>query len=205
MFKVLLNNFLHTTLSSSSQNELDFVIFHILLICTFSQKELDCMILHILNPRQKNACTQDPLCALVAFLNIHCFPKLCGLFFSRVVFMCSSSTMSCVFQFAIQLFGNLAILVFLFCLGSDTSLLLSSQLSSPSRSHHFSLWRWLQASFVSVTHLICPNTFLLDFFCYLDSSQGSLPFRIFGKVGNLSQPAGTSSRGGGGRHPKLKN
>ena len=32
MFKVLLNNFLHTTLSSSSQNELDFVIFHILQI-----------------------------------------------------------------------------------------------------------------------------------------------------------------------------
>ena len=32
MFKVLLNNFLHTTLSSSSQNELDFMIFHILLI-----------------------------------------------------------------------------------------------------------------------------------------------------------------------------
>ena len=80
------------------------------------------MILQILNPRQKNACTQDPLCALVAFLNIHCFPKLCGLYFSRVVFMSSSSTKSCVFQFAIQLFGNLAILVFLFCLGSDTSL-----------------------------------------------------------------------------------
>ena len=32
MFKVLLNSFLHTALSSSSQKELDFMILHILLI-----------------------------------------------------------------------------------------------------------------------------------------------------------------------------
>ena len=41
MFKVLLNNFLHTTLSSSSQNELDFVIFHILLILHIFSKGIE--------------------------------------------------------------------------------------------------------------------------------------------------------------------
>ena len=70
------------------------------------------MILHILNPRQKNACTQDLLCALVAFLNIHCFPKLCGLHRSGVVHICppvQPSLYISIFYPAGWLFGNLSL------------------------------------------------------------------------------------------------
>ena len=174
MFKVFLNNFVHTTLSSSSQKELDF------------------MILHILNPRQK--------C-------LHSGPTVCiGRVFEHSLFskaLWTSSQWCCIyvlqfnqvliFQFSTQLVGYLAILVFLFCLGSDTSLLLSSQFSSPSRSNHFSLWRWLQASFVSVTHFICPNTFPTWFLPLSGQLSGEPVISDFRKSWEFSRPAGTST------------
>ena len=160
MFKVLLNSFLHTALSSSSQKELDFMILHILQILHILSKGIGLYDFADFESQTEKCLHSGPVCIGCVFEHS---------LFSKVlwtssqwccIYVLQSNQVLCnVFQFSIKLFGYLALLVFLLCLGLDTSLLLSSQFSSPSRSNHFSLWRWLQASFVSVTHFICPNTF----------------------------------------------
>ena len=132
MFKVLLKIFLHTTLSSSSQKELNFIILHIL------SKGIGLYDFADFESQTEKCLHSGPVCIGCVFEHS---------LFSKALW--TSSLWCCIyvlqfnqvliFQFSFQLVGYLAILVFLFCLGSDTSLLLSSQFSSPSRSNHFSL------------------------------------------------------------------
>ena len=122
MFKVLLNNFLHTTLSSSSQNELDFVIFHILLILHIFSKGIGLYDFAHFESQTEKCLHSGPAVCIGCVFEHSLFSKALWTLFQWCCIYVLQFSKSCVFQFAIQLFGNLAILVFLFCLGSDTSL-----------------------------------------------------------------------------------